>query len=58
MQTIYRDKLLCVLRETLNHLERTTGSHEDPTLLELKASLIRTIAEQQLKAQQEDAVLS
>ena len=45
----YRPTLLSALRRTLDHLEREAGSANDPTLLELKASILRTLAQHQVE---------
>jgi hypothetical protein len=45
----YSEKLITRLRETLSQLEQWAGSADDPTLRELKASILRTIAEHELR---------
>lgn len=45
----FAPKLLDLLRSTLEHLENAEGlEHDDPALLEIKASILRSIAELEL----------
>jgi hypothetical protein len=47
---LYHPKLISVLRRTLKNLERTTDPADDPSLAEVKASVLRALGEHEVRA--------